>query len=240
MKVFKWVISIVLWTVIALNVIFFSVTRLPMTQCFIGEKVAGFVSDLIGAQVSIGRVDVGLLNRVIIDNLVIHDQNQQEMIRAARVSVKMDIMPLLDGKVAISSAQLFGARFRLYRPDAQSDPNFQFMVDSLASKDTTKQTPLDVRVNSLIIRHSSVDYNQYDLPKTEGRFNTAHLRLNDISAHINLRVLTEDSLNVNVKRLSFNEHSGLSVNRLCFRMEAGRRHALLKDFLLQMPSTELK
>ena len=240
MKVFKWVISIVLWTVIALNVIFFSVTRLPMTQRFIGEKVAGFVSDLIGSQVSIGRVDVGLLNRIIIDNLVIHDQNQQEMIRAARVSVKMDIMPLLDGKVAISSAQLFGARFHLYRPDAQSDPNFQFMIDSLASKDTTKQTPLDVRVNSLIIRHSSVDYNQYDLPKTEGRFNTAHLRLNDISAHINLRVLTEDSLNVNVKRLSFNEHSGLSVNRLCFRMEGGRRHALLKDFLLQMPSTELK
>ena len=240
MKVFKWVISIVLWTVIALNVIFFSVTRLPVTQRFIGEKVAGAVSDLLGTQVSIGRVDIGLLNRVIIDNLVIHDQKQQEMIRAARVSVKMDIMPLLDGKVAISSAQLFGARFHLYRPDAQSDPNFQFMIDSLASKDTTKQTPLDVRVNSLIIRHSSVEYNQLDMPETNGHFNTAHLKLDDISTHINLRMLTEDSLNVNVKRLSFNEHSGLSVNRLCFRMEAGRHHALLKDFLLQMPSTELK
>jgi len=239
-KIFKWVISIVLWTVIALNVIFFSVTRLPVAQRFIGEKVAVVVSDLLGTQVSIGRVDVGLLNRIIIDNLVIHDQSQQEMIRASRLSVKMDLMPLMEGKVAISSAQLFGARFHLYRPDAQSDPNFQFMIDSLVSKDTTKQTPLDVRVNSLIIRHSSVDYNQLDLPETEGRFNTAHLKLDDISAYINLRVLTEDSLNVNIKRLSFNEQSGLSVNRLGFRMEAGRHHALLKDFLLQMPSTELK
>ena len=240
MKVFKWVISIVLWTVIALNVIFFSVTRLPVTQRFIGEKVAGILSNQLGSQVSIGRVDLGLLNRVIIDNLVIHDQNQQEMIRATRLSVKMDITSLMEGKVAINSAQLFGARFHLYRPDSQSDPNFQFMIDSLASKDTTKQTPLDVRVNSLIIRHSSVDYNQLDQPETEGRFNTAHLKINDISAHINLRALTDDSLNVNIKRLGFNEQSGLSVNRLSLRMEAGRRHALLRDFLLEMPNTELK
>ncbi len=240
MKVFKWVISIVLWTVIALNVIFFSVTRLPVTQRFIGEKVAGILSNQLGSQVSIGRVDLGLLNRVIIDNLVIHDQNQQEMIRATRLSVKMDITSLMEGKVAINSAQLFGARFHLYRPDSQSDPNFQFMIDSLASKDTTKQTPIDVRVNSLIIRHSSVDYNQLDQPETEGRFNTAHLKINDISAHINLRALTDDSLNVNIKRLGFNEQSGLSVNRLSLRLEAGRRHALLRDFLLEMPNTELK
>ena len=240
MKVFKWVISIVLWTVIALNVIFFSVTRLPVTQRFIGEKVAGILSNQLGSQVSIGRVDLGLLNRVIIDNLVIHDQNQQEMIRATRLSVKMDITSLMEGKVAINSAQLFGVRFHLYRPDSQSDPNFQFMIDSLASKDTTKQTPLDVRVNSLIIRHSSVDYNQLDQPETEGRFNTAHLKINDISAHINLRALTDDSLNVNIKRLGFNEQSGLSVNRLSLRLEAGRRHALLRDFLLEMPNTELK
>ena len=239
-KFFKWVISIVLWTVIALNVIFFSVTRLPVTQRFIGEKVAGVLSDRLGTEVSIGRVDVGILSRIIIDNLVVNDQNQQEMIRAARLSVKMDIMPLLDGKVAIGSAQLFGARLHLYRPDAQSDPNFQFMIDSLASKDTTKQTPLDVRVNSLIVRHTSVDYHQLDQPETEGRFNPAHLRLHDISAHINLRALTDDSLNVNITRLGFNEQSGLSINRLSFRVEAGRRHALLRDFLLEMPSTAMK
>ena len=49
-----------------------------MTQRFIGEKVAGFVSDLIGSQVSIGRVDVGLLNRIIIDNLVIEEDLAEE------------------------------------------------------------------------------------------------------------------------------------------------------------------
>ena len=168
MRVFKWIFSIVLWTVITLNVIAFGVTRLPMTQRFLGDKISGIASDLLGTQVSIGRVDLGLPSRLILDDLVVLDQRQQEMIRAARVSVKMDIVPLLEGKVAISSAQLFGARFRLYKPNAQAQTNFQFLIDSLASKDTTSHTPLDVRVNSLIVRNTSVSYNQLDQPETEG------------------------------------------------------------------------
>ena len=240
MKLFKWVFSIVLWTVIALNVIAFGVTRLPVTQRFLGEKVSGFVSDLLGTQVSIGRVDLGLPSRLILDDLVIHDQQAQEMLRAARVSVKMDLMPLLEGKVAINSAQLFGARFRLYKSDAETQPNFQFFLDSLASKDTTAHKPLYVRINSLIVRHTSVSYDQLDRPETEGHFNPAHLQFDDVSAHINLRSLTDDSLNVNVKRLSFNEHSGLAVNRLGFRVEADRSHALLRDFVLEMPSSSVK
>ena len=240
MRVFKWIINIVLWTVIALNVLFFSVTRLPMTQRFIGEQMAGVISDLLGTQVSVGRVDIGILNRIIIDDLIIHDQNQHEMIRAARLSVKMDVMPLMKGKVAINSAQLFGAHFHLYKPDERSETNFQFMIDSLSSKDTPKHTPLDVRINTLIVRHTSVDYDQFDKPETEGHFNTAHIKLHDISAHINLRALTEDSLNINVKRLSFNEMSGLSINRLGFHAIANRQHAVLQSFLLEMPSSSIK
>ena len=240
MRIFKWIFSIVLWTVIALNVIAFGVTRLPVSQHFLGDKVSGYVSDLLGTEVSVGRVDLGLPSRLILDDLVIHDQQQKEMIRAARVSVKIDILPILEGKVAINSAQLFGARFRLYKPNADAQTNFQFLIDSLASKDTTTHKPLDLRVNSLIVRHASVAYDQLDQPETEGRFNPSHLQLDNISAHINLRALTDDSLNVTVKRLSFNELSGLSVNRLGFRVEADRQHALLRDFLLEMPSTKLK
>ena len=240
MKVFKWVFSIVLWTVIALNVILFTVTRLPVTQRYMGDKVSGIASDILGTQVSIGRVDIGLPSRLILNDLVIRDQHQQEMIRAARVSVKMNIVPLLEGKVAISSAQLFGAHFQLYKSNADAQPNFQFLLDSLASKDTTSHTPLDIQVNSLIVRHTSVDYDQLDQPETEGQFNMAHLKLQDISAYINLRALTDDSLNINVRRLSLNEQSGLTINRLGFRFEANRRHAVLHDFLLEMPNTLLK
>ena len=240
MKLFKRIISITLWAVILLNVALAGMTRMPVAQRYIGTKIANSLSEMLGTSVSIGRVDFGLLNRIILDDLVVLDQQQQEMVRAARVSVKMDVLPLMEGKISISSAQLFGSKMRLYRRNADTPMNCQFLIDSLASKDTTTHTPLDLRINSLIIRHTNVAFDQYDKPETESIFNPSHLSLRDISAHINLRTLTDDSLNINVKRLSFSEQSGLAVNRLNFRLEAGRQHALLRDMLLEMPSSQLK
>ena len=240
MKLLKRFISIIVWAVIALNLLSAAVLHLPGVQHFIGGKVSGLLEEELGTRVTIGQVDIGLLNRVIIDNLLIYDQQQKEMLRVSRLSVKVDLMPLVEGKIHMSSAQLFGAQAQLYRKDSLTNTNFQFVLDSLASNDTTSQAPLDLRINTFIIRNSSVSYDQHDVARSEGRFNPAHLKVHGISGHINLKTLTDDSLNINVKRLGFKEQSGLTVSRLTFRLAAGREKAMLENFLLQMPSSNLR
>ena len=198
------------------------------------------MADMLGTSVSIERVDIGLFNRLTLDNVTILDQQGKDMLKARRLSATVDLLQLANGKISISSAQIFGTHANLYQADAQSKPNFQFVIDSLASKDTTSTTPLDLRINSLIIRHSSVSYDVLDAPQTPERLNPKHLKLTDISAHILLKALTEDSLNVNVKRLAFREQSGLQLDRLSMKYEGGRHYSLLQDFQLRMPGTQIK
>ena len=240
MKVLKRLVSIAIWSIIAINLMLLGVSHLPAAQRYIGSKVSEVLGEKLGTQVSVGRVDLGFLNRMIIDDVLIYDQQQKEMLRVARLSAKVELMPLTEGRISISSAQLFGARARLYRKDAQSKPNYQFVLDSLASKDTTTHTPLDLKINSFIMRRSSVAYDEYDVAPTHGRFNPHHLYLSDISAYISLKALTDDSLHVNVRRLGFKEQSGLEVNRLTFHLEAGQQSASLEDLLLEMPSSRLQ
>ena len=239
-KILKRTISIVIWTVIALNLLSAGLLHLPGVQQFVGGKVAAMLEEQLGTKVSVGQIDIGLLNRIIIDDVEIYDQQRKKMLGVARLSVKLDYMPLIEGKVHISSAQLFGAHALLYRKDSLSAPNFQFVIDSLASKDTTSQTPLDLHINTFIIRNSSLTYDQLDIAPSSGQFNPAHLKVHDISGHINLKTLTDDSLNINVKRLGFKEHAGLTVSRLAFRLTAGRKNALLDHFQLQLPSSNLQ
>ena len=217
-----------------------TLSYIPQAQRFIGGKIAGAISDKLGTEVSVGRVDLGLFSRIIIDDVKILDQQQKEMLRVGRLSVRLELLPLLDGKISISSAQLFGAHFLLYKADAESKPNFQFALDSLASKDTTSHTPLDLRINSLIIRRSSLTYDQFDQTRTSGVFNPQHLKVQGLSAHINLRALTDDSLNVNVKRLEFKEQSGLTVKRIKFYLAAGRKHSQLEDLLVELPQSRVQ
>ena len=217
-----------------------AVSYIPQIQSYLGSKVAGAISEKLATSVSVGRVDLGFFNRVIIDDVHILDQQQQEMLRVGRLSVRLELWPLIDGKISISSAQLFGAHFLLYKENAESKPNFQFVLDSLASKDTTNHTPLDLHINSLIIRRSSLAYDQKDQPKTDGVFNPLHLNVHDLSAHINLKELTDDSLDVNVKRLEFKEHCGLVVKRIKLYLAAGKKRSKVENLLVELPNSRLQ
>ena len=224
---------------LGLYLLFILTSSIPVVQEYAGKRVAGMLAHKLGTSVSIGRINFGMLNHLTLDDVLIKDQQGHDMLRAARLSASIDLFPLTEGKISIATAQLFATHANLYRATAESKPNFQFVLDSLASKDSTS-TPLDLRINSLIIRRSSVRYDCYDKEETPNRINPNHIHLTSVSAHIVLKALTSDSLNVNIKRLAFKEKSGLQINRLNLRFEAGRNSCQLHDFLLRMPGTEFR
>lgn len=239
----KWIrhsITLVAWTLIAVHAALMVATHTPWAQRRLGGAVAAAIAGKLGTRVEVGRVDLGFLNRLIIDDARVFDQQGKPMLQTARISVRIDVLPLLrHGRVAVTSAQLFGARLTLYRASATAKPNYQFALDSLASKDSTAQKPFDVRVNSFIMRHGSLAYDRLDAAPTHGRLNTAHLRLTDINANMQLRALTPDTLNATVRKLSLKEQSGLAVERLAFSVEAGATGARLADFTLRLPHSAL-
>ena len=82
--------------------------HLPPVQTFLGSTIADALSKKFGTEVNVGKVNLGFFNRIIIDNVRMLDQKGDSMIYATRLSAKVDILPLKDGKISISSAQLFG------------------------------------------------------------------------------------------------------------------------------------
>ena len=238
-KLLKYIINIVVWSLLALYTIVMLFTHIPACQTFLGEKTAQALGKTLGTKVNVGRVNLGFLNRVIIDDVLIYDQQQRMMLGVSRLSARVDLLPLTLGRISISSAQLFGAHARINKKDSLSKLNIQFVLDSLASKDTTSHTPLDLHINSLIIHRSSIRYDENHVAPTPGLFNPHHLNVQNISAHIILKTLTDDSLDMNIKRLVLTEHSGLNLDKLSLRLKAGRQGATLRNFHLQMPSTHV-
>lgn len=210
-----------------------------MVQAFIGDKVADALKQKFGTEVSVGKVNLGFLNRIIIDDVRMLDQQGDSMIYASRISAKVDILPLKDGKISIASAQLFGLKANIYKQTADSKTNIQFVLDSLASKDTTKHTPLNLHIGSLIIRHGSIKYDQRDKVLTKGIFSKEHIWLTDLSSHIILNDATDDNINLQIKKLSFAEQSGFRIKSLSFKLIANKHEASLKGFELQLPNSDI-
>lgn len=239
LKRFKHIISCIIWTIFALYVILIVLLHLPPVQTFLGSTVATALAQKFGTEVSVGKINLGFFNRIIIDDVRMLDQKGDSMLYASRLSAKVDLLPLKDGKISVSSAQLFGLRANIYRQNAKSDLNIQFMLDSLASKDTTQHKPLDLRIGSVIIRHGSIAYNQRDIASAAGVFSPQHIGISNLSAHIALHHLTDNDIHLSIKKIAFTDKSGLQVKNLRFKVNADKHQARLSDFQLELPKSHL-
>ena len=215
--------------------------HIPTVQSFVGSQVAQALAGKFGTKVSIGRVNLGFLNRIIVDDVMMLDQQGDSMLYASRVSAKIDLIPLKDGKISISSAQLFGLNANLYKQTAKSQPNFQFVIDSLASKDSTKKhTPLDLHIGSLIIRHGAIAYNQRDVAPQKDVFSPQHIGISQLSSHIILDHLTDNDIHLTIKKIAFSDKSGLQLRDLHFKVDANKQEARLSRFRMALPHSDLQ
>ena len=239
LKKVRKITNVALWAVIGLLIATVVLLRVPTVQQFIGSKTAEVLSEKLGTEVSVGRVDLGFLNRITIDDVDIRDQQGEQLLKASRLSAKIDYLALLKGKIVVTSAQLFGMNANLYQQTADAPHNFQFVLDSLASEEPS-ETPLDLRIHSLIIRRGSVAYHKRHIAPVSGQFSPDHIEATDISAHAILNALQDDSLNLNLKKLTFNEKSGLRVANLSFKTVANREAAQVSDFTLTTAESDVK
>ena len=113
--------------------------NLPSIQQELSSIVAKELSSQLGSKMTIKKIDIGLLNRIIIEDLLLNDQSGKEMLKVARLSAKFDIIPLLKGKISISNVQLFGFNISLEKETPDAKPNFQFVLDAFAPKDSIKK-----------------------------------------------------------------------------------------------------
>ncbi len=212
---------------------------IPTIQQWGARNLSQFLSDKLQTQVYIERVSIGFFNRVIIDGIKLYDRQDSLMLNVTRVAAKIDPLPLLERKIRINNAQLFGTHAMLYKNGAEEAANFQFVLDAFKSNDTTSNNPIDLRIGRLLVRNANVRFDRNDKPETPGKFNPHHIHLNDLRFNASIRHLTPDSINASLQRFSFSEKSGFTLSRLNFEFVSDSTQATLRDLDIALPHSTL-
>ena len=100
---FKRTIKIIVWAIAGLYLAIVTLLHIPFIQNAIGECVSGVLSEKLGTKVSVGRVDLGFINRIIIDDSQMLDQQKKQMLNVSRISVKINLLALANGQIEITS-----------------------------------------------------------------------------------------------------------------------------------------
>ena len=243
-KILKFIsqaIRYIATAIVGIYIVLIVLLNIPVIQTWSSQIIASSLSSKLDSKVTIGHIDIGLLNRIIITDLEAWDQNGKKMLSVKKVSAKIHIEDLFKiGKVSIATAQLFDFNANLYKQTATSPTNFQFVLDAFSSKEKKEDSKLNLRINSLIIRRGNISYNELYQPITEGRFSTHHINVKDFSSYISLKALNKDSLNVFIRDMEFKEQSGFELKKLTARILANNKGARISDFMLKANGSNLK
>ena len=226
-RILRWIVGIVVGVYLATLLLI----NIPFVQRWIAKGVDNILEEVLGTQVELGKVSLDLTGRIIVDDLDVWDKQNEKMLHVARLGARLDIQKLINKKIRIENAQLFGMHANLYQECEECDPNFKFLIDAFASKDTTTHTPLDLRISQVLVRRGKV--------KWEQRWKKSPLELSDLNVTAQLNCLTDDSLNLRVKRLDVKEKSGMQINSLTFHLVGNKSQATLSDVHLELPNSEL-
>ena len=212
----------------------------PRVQQRISVLLATELENHIGTRVNLGGVHWLFPNDLVIDSLTIDDQEGEHLISINRIAAKFEWKPLIKRKLSIRNIRIFYPDINIYKENLEAAPNYQFLLDAFTSKEKRKNPSLNLRINSLLIRHAEFNYNVLSEEHQPQLFNAQHIDIDNLSAHLSLKTLTKDSISCMVRELNFKEQSGMQVNDLYFRFVGNRQGATLANLHLELPQSSLQ
>ena len=237
----KRIVRILIYGLIGIHIGLFVLLNIPSVQGKLGVWVSSALKNVLNTEVTVGHVEVSLFNRIHIEDVLLHDQEGEKMLNVDRLTARFELDALFRGKIVVNSIQLIGFDINLRKQTPQSVPNFQFVLDAFASKDTLNKSPdLDLRINSILMNQGKVAYHVMSEPETPGVFNASHISVDHLSASVSLKAFRNDTLHAIIKRLGFEEQSGFQLKKIGMKLVADNKHLNVTDFTIDLPSSSLK
>ena len=209
-------------------------------QTELGHLAEQELGEILHTKVTIGRVEVGLLNSISLHDVKLQDQEDKELLNSKLIFAKLQIRSLLQGKIYLRNIALLDADIHIYKSRPDGPTNLQFIIDAFSSKKSTGPSKTDLRINSLIVRRGNVTYDEWYRPRPVGRrFSPHHIDLSDVDANLTLKHFTRDSLNFRIRHFAAREACGWEVKRLGLRFEGNRKQCTVRDLELLTPHSAI-
>jgi hypothetical protein len=169
LKVLAWLIG----SIIGLFLLIVLLLQIPYFQNIVKDKAVSYLEGKIGTDVSIGRIEIGLPKKVILEGVYFESQQGDTLIAGEKLAVDISLFKLLSNEVEINSIDLQGIVANVKR-NKDSIFNFDYIIDAFASgkpKDTTS-APMKFSIDKI------------NLDRIKVKFDDA-ISKNNISASIN-------------------------------------------------------
>ena len=242
-KIFRAILVTLLTLVVVVPTVLYILLSTPWCQSMLKDMAEGSLTELLGTEVKVQRVDVAPFNRLRVVGLSVKDDYDSTALRVSDIAARFELMYLLrTGRICVDYVALDSLSVNLYRKSKTEPLNIDGIIRKLSKKEPNKKpTRLNFAINTVMIRDSKVSYDVLSEPRKAGRFDPAHIAAADFNMVAYLPRISNDSVRVDLERLSLRDvHSGFTVKNLAANGVYTPRTLSVKNLTLELPNTLLK
>lgn len=210
-------------------------------QNAVRERAQTELTALLGMDVSIGDVYVAPFSRLTLRRVAITDSLGDTAVCIDRLGAGVSIPRLIfRRRMVVTYTEIIGLDARLRRDSVGAPLNIQPMIDALAPKhDGKPPKKFDFRVNTVVIRKSSLSYDVGSAAPDSAKFDPRHIRVTDLRADLRLPKVANNDFRIDLQRLAMNERSGLSVSGLDGSFHICDTATTVNGLTLSLPASRL-
>ncbi len=187
-------------------------------QNWAAQKTVNYLSKELQTKVRLKSIDFELINKLVLEGLYIEDRQGDTLAYFGKLKTNFNFKIIFDNKLQLARLNhvvLENSKFNMVLHRGQKDYNYQFLVDYFSPPSTTKNphfVPFKLFINHLELINMEYHLFNENSPKVTGRkFDENFMVFKNINAQIKQFKLIGDSLNFEIKKLSFKENSGIEV-----------------------------
>ncbi|MDQ3289969.1 MAG: hypothetical protein M3Q05_01635, partial [Bacteroidota bacterium] len=247
--VFKTTLRIVSGFILLIFIVLAGLTlalRNPSIQTSVVQKASTFLSNKIGHQVTIGKVNIRFFNKVILEKVKVLDRNREELFYIGEAEASLSGFSLRNyRKLTIEQLKLVdphAAFIRYKTADSMNLSIFLASLKKLVKSDTTKtaQNKFDFKINSLVIHNGHFRYENQKREPVPFGMDYQHLDIDSINVTITDIAFLGDTIKTQITDLQAHEHkSNAKLKNLDARMVYAPTFWEFADLDLRLNSSNL-
>lgn len=219
----------------------FGLLNMPEVQEFIKNEIVKELKNKLDTDLGIASISIQPFNVIQLNDVYLNTRQGDTILNAHRIYADIDLMSLLDKRLIFSAARLNDFEVSLSKDSANAPLNIQFVIDAFKPKEDSNKEKIQVQVNTLNISNGRFNFDIKDKPyKFKDEFDANHIKVSDIESKISLKSLNTDSLNIQIKKLSLREKSGLKIKNLIVRIITAHNNIQVKGFQLDLPQSHIE
>jgi hypothetical protein len=193
--------------------------RFSSVQTWLARRAAAWFSGKYGVQLTLERVDIGLVSGVKLYGLCFLDHNRDTLIQAGYVGVTLgDIRPWA-GVLTFRRARVADGFFQLKRRKGEPRLNIEEIIRRIAPPDTTEEDTLPVRpfhfgIKTIELENFGFRLVDEESPRLSSPFQPGDMRIAIEKGLFRSFRVSADSILADIEELKASDHSGLGLEAL--------------------------